>query len=100
MFPQSHTVAEAMTPDPHTCDAYDHLENVSRRMQRLKVGAFPVLGNLAYPSQIVVSGVGDRIGVARFLLHDWCAALGRAIPFWGGRDTAPEHAAVQSSERP
>ncbi|MFQ5653976.1 MAG: CBS domain-containing protein [Planctomycetota bacterium] len=37
------TVAEAMTEDPKTCDAYDHLEEVSERMRTEKVGAYPVL---------------------------------------------------------
>ena len=36
-------VADAMTRDPHTCDAYDHVEHVSEKMRQTKVGAFPVL---------------------------------------------------------
>ena len=38
-----HTVADAMIPDPHTCQAYDHLEEVAQRICELKVGALPVM---------------------------------------------------------
>ena len=36
-------VGDAMSGDPATCDVSEHLEKVSDRMRRLKVGAFPVL---------------------------------------------------------
>lgn len=36
-------VREAMSAEPATCDAQEHLEAVSERMRTLKVGAFPVL---------------------------------------------------------
>ncbi len=40
---RSITVAQAMTPDPFTCDAYESIEAVCELMRRSKVGALPVL---------------------------------------------------------
>jgi hypothetical protein len=59
----------------------------------LGVGALPVVGTLAYPMQLVAAGMGERDRLARFLLHDAFANLGRAIPVWGGADTLTEHLA-------
>jgi hypothetical protein len=57
----------------------------------LWVGLFPVLGNLAFPLQIVRSGREDEDTIARFLLYDGCSVIGRRIPIWGGPDTLTEH---------
>lgn len=57
----------------------------------LGVGLLPVVGNLAYPVQLLYSSTEDRDDLARFLLYDGCARLGRHIPIWGGADTLTEH---------
>lgn len=58
----------------------------------LGVGTVPIVGNLAYPLQIVYSGAGEKDVLAQFLLYDGCSAIGRKLPIWGGRDTLAEHA--------
>jgi hypothetical protein len=55
----------------------------------LAVGAIPVLGNLAYPMQILYSSTEKDI--ARFILYDAGARVGRLLPIWGGKDTWTEH---------
>lgn len=57
----------------------------------LVVGVAPVLGNLAYPLQIIFSGTHEHATVARFILYDTFTRLGRHVPIWGGRDTLTEH---------
>jgi len=58
----------------------------------LLLGVFPVVGNVAYPAQLLYCGASEDDGPARFILYDAFAATGRAIPIWGGRDTRTEHA--------
>jgi hypothetical protein len=57
----------------------------------LGTGLLPVLGNFAYPVQLLWSSTEDRDELARFLLYDGCARLGRHVPIWGGADTLTEH---------
>ncbi|HEX6885813.1 MAG TPA: hypothetical protein VF530_20735 [Planctomycetota bacterium] len=57
----------------------------------LGVGLLPVVGNLAFPVQLLVSSTDERDELARFLLYDGCARLGRHVPVWGGADTLTEH---------
>ncbi len=57
----------------------------------LWVGAFPVLGNVAYPLQIICSGTHRDGSVARFILYDTFSRIGRCVPIWGGPDTLTEH---------
>jgi len=68
-----------------------YLAGRERPWVALGAGLVPVLGNLAYPLQIVASSHVEEDRVAQFLLYDGCAALGRRIPIWGGRDTLLEH---------
>jgi hypothetical protein len=57
----------------------------------LFAGLVPVAGNAAYPLQLLWS-TSEREGlVARFLVHDLAAAVGRHAPVWGGADTLLEH---------
>jgi hypothetical protein len=58
----------------------------------LGTGVLPVVGNLAYPAQIVYSSTVEQDLLAQFLLYDSCTVLGRRLPIWGGRDTLTEHA--------
>ena len=59
----------------------------------LLVGLFPVVGNGAYPAQIVFTSAhhGEDEAVAQFLIYDIPTAIGAKIPIWGGRDTRTEH---------
>ncbi len=57
----------------------------------LWVGLIPVIGNLAFPLQIVRSSRVQDDPLAQFILYDGFAAIGRRIPIWGGRDTLTEH---------
>lgn len=57
----------------------------------LLVGALPVVGNFAFPLQILYSSTEGRDHLARFILYDGCARLGEHLPIWGGRDTLTEH---------
>jgi hypothetical protein len=57
----------------------------------LAVGAIPVLGNLAYPAQLAYRAAEEHGSLARFLLADAGAALGRAVPLWGGKGSLLEH---------
>ena len=54
-------------------------------------GTLPVIGNLAYPMQIVSSGRDSEDPLARFVLYDGMTVLGRRLPIWGGPDTLTEH---------
>ncbi len=57
----------------------------------LSVGAVPVVGNMAFPAQVVFSGTHDQRFVARFILYDTFSRLGQWLPIWGGADTLTEH---------
>ncbi|WP_323844852.1 hypothetical protein [Microbulbifer magnicolonia] len=57
----------------------------------LGVGVLPVVGNAAYPVEFVKCGAGDERILARFIIYDTFARVGRAIPIWGGPDTLTEH---------
>ncbi len=65
----------------------------------LGVGALPYVGNLAYPLQLVASGVSDKDPLARFLLHDAATTVARRVPIWGGPDTGLEHWASRMAGR-
>ncbi|MFQ5494715.1 MAG: hypothetical protein ACE5EX_04980 [Phycisphaerae bacterium] len=57
----------------------------------LGVGALPVVGNLAYPLQVIATGSHQNAAAARFILYDTFSRIGQWIPIWGGRDTLTEH---------
>lgn len=56
----------------------------------LVVGLLPVVGNLAYPAQLLWAA-GHEHRLARFLIYDGGASIGRRLPVWGGADTFTEH---------
>ena len=58
----------------------------------LVVGIFPLVGNLAYPTQMMYSAGGKDENLARFMMDDGFARIGRLFPIWGGEDTWTEHA--------
>lgn len=54
----------------------------------LLVGAFPVIGNFAYPTQMFATGTHEHREVAGFILYDTFAGFGRWLPiFFGGGPT-------------
>lgn len=57
----------------------------------LVVGLLPVVGNAAYPMQIIYQSAGHEGKLAAFILYDTLTVIGEQIPIWGGRDTATEH---------
>ncbi|WP_085904504.1 hypothetical protein [Kiloniella majae] len=65
----------------------------SRPWFALLLGFVPVLGNAAYPLQLLYEGTRGGNGVAKFIIYDIMARLGRAVPIWGGPDTLVEHKA-------
>lgn len=56
----------------------------------LGTGAVPMVGSFAYAFQILYSSA-DGDDVARFILADGFAGIGRRVPIWGGQDTLTEH---------
>lgn len=54
-------------------------------------GLLPVVGNGAYPMQILYTSTERDHDVAKFILIDLFTAVGRKLPIWGGPDTQTEH---------
>ncbi len=71
------------------------IQNAIERRERpwvaLGVGVIPVLGNLAFPLQIIFSGSKEDRAIARFILFDTFSRFGQWFPIWGGPDTLTEH---------
>jgi hypothetical protein len=71
------------------------IQSIARGYERpwvaLLVGLFPIIGNLAYPAQMVYSAGGKDEKLARFMLDDAFSRIGRHFPIWGGEDTWTEH---------
>ncbi len=59
----------------------------------LAVGLLPVVGNTAYPLQLLAASAQSNGTVAKFMVHDIFSAIGRRLPIWGGKDTLIEHRA-------
>ncbi len=59
----------------------------------LGVGILPMAGNAAFPAELVYcsTGAGGAGRLARFIVLDTFAAVGRAVPIWGGADSLLEH---------
>ncbi|MFQ4138272.1 hypothetical protein PGN35_018330 [Nodosilinea sp. PGN35] len=56
------------------------------------VGMIPLMiGNIAYPCQMLYSAAGKRGKVAGFIVYDIFTRIGGWIPIWGGEDTLTEH---------
>ncbi len=54
-------------------------------------GLLPVVGNAAYPAQLLYGSTERGGELARFILYDTLAAAGRSVPIWGGADSLVEH---------
>ncbi len=59
----------------------------------LGIGTLPVVGNVAFPMQVIFSGAHGERAVAQFILYDTFGRLGQWFPIWGGFDTLTEHVA-------
>ena len=59
----------------------------------LFVGVLPIIGNVAYPLQILYCGTERDHELARFVFYDTFSRLGQKLPIWGGPDTLTEHLA-------
>lgn len=57
----------------------------------LIIGALPVVGNLAYPLELLFRGSGNRDYLAKFILYSFSAKIGAKLPVWGGKDSGTEH---------
>ena len=58
----------------------------------LAASAVPILGNAAYPLQIIGTGAGENRELAQFIIYDTLTHIGQRVPIWGGPDTLTEHA--------
>jgi len=56
----------------------------------LAAGVLPGIGNAAYPMQLVHCSSDRRRRLAQFILFDAFAAIGRAVPIWGGPNSLIE----------
>jgi hypothetical protein len=57
----------------------------------LFIGVIPMIGDVAFPCQLLYTAGGKRGKVARFILYDSLTRIGAKIPIWGGEDTQTEH---------
>ncbi len=57
----------------------------------LFVGAIQGVGTIAYPLQLIYRGTERSGELARFIVYDSLASIGRKVPIWGGRDSRVEH---------
>jgi hypothetical protein len=58
----------------------------------LVIGILPLIGNLAFPIQMMYSAGSKDEKLARFMIDDGFTRIGRILPIWGGADTWTEHA--------
>lgn len=63
----------------------------SRPWVALLVGFFPVVGNAAFPAQVMFDGAQRGDVIARFIICHFLTRLGLLVPIWGGEDTVVEH---------
>ncbi|MFH1134293.1 MAG: hypothetical protein V1735_07455 [Nanoarchaeota archaeon] len=61
------------------------------RFIALVTGALPIVGDSAYPLQIMYSGSKESKPLAMFLLYDISTRIGEHLPIYGGKDTRTEH---------
>ena len=57
----------------------------------LFIGLFPVIGNLAYPIELIYQSTGRKDTLARFIAYSFSAKIGAQIPIWGGKDSETEY---------
>lgn len=59
----------------------------------LIVSPIPVLGNVAFPLQMLINGGRHQL-IASFLIYDAFSTAGIHFPIWGGPDTRTEHSSI------
>lgn len=57
----------------------------------LIIGLMPVIGNMAYPIEIIYQSTGNKNMISKFILYSFSAKAGSKIPIWGGQDSEIEH---------
>ena len=57
----------------------------------LFVGVLPVIGNIAFPIQLLYAAKQRDNPIAQFLIYDTFTRVGRILPIWGGNDSLVEH---------
>ncbi len=57
----------------------------------LIIGLFPIIGNLAYPAELIYQSTGSKNKVSKFIVYSFSAKVGAKIPIWGGKDSEIEH---------
>jgi len=75
------------------------LRGKERPWTALFIGVIPVLGNFAFPIQLLRSSHKKEDDLARFLLYDGFARIGAGVPIWGGQDTLTEHRANRLADQ-
>jgi hypothetical protein len=65
----------------------------------LFIGLLPGIGNLAYPAELIVRSSAHKDVLARFIMFDLSAKIGRRFPLWGGKDSGLEHFCVRLVSR-
>ena len=66
-------------------------QGMSKPWVALAVGALPVIGNAAFPVQVIYDGTGRGGRLAKFVIYSLITRLGEIFPIWGGADTMLEH---------
>jgi hypothetical protein len=67
------------------------VHRTERPWAALLVGLMPVVGNVAYPMQVLYSSASRQSKLAQFIVCDAVTRFGQHLPIWGGQDTATEH---------
>ena len=57
----------------------------------LVVGALPIVGNVAYPLELLYQSTAKRNLLGRYMTYSFSAKIGAKIPIWGGKDSEIEH---------
>ena len=71
----------------------NYVHSHPRPWAALVVGVLPVVGNIAFPIQLLVDGVRRGRGLSQFIIYDTVTRAGEFVPIWGGADTLTEHKA-------
>ncbi len=66
-------------------------KGTSKPWMALLVGTLPMIGNAAFPIQVIYDGAGRGERVAKFIIYYLFTRLGEIFPIWGGADTLLEH---------
>jgi hypothetical protein len=65
----------------------------------LIVGVFPVIGNFAFPCELIYRSSKSQDLLAKFIIYSLSAKIGSKLPIWGGQDSGTEHFMVKMVSR-